>query len=291
MGEKGEKEKQDANTQRYVTLGAITIFVCGLYFITRSKHSAEDTSLLLMYESKIAELEKLMADKDLVLNETYTVLKKTYHANRLQEEAVKGLQIALRGKTSELTDTKFKFVGTNKSAAALIAQLDGLKEVYQANLEEKEIVQTSVMKCRQEAAASLQEKEQKLWQHQQALERAREDVEELQKAVRQREGIIRERELHMQEQVAAHKGRASALTDKLEERERSIAWLAEKKRQDNENHAINVANAKTERSCHNDIMILREELNKALQRNHEQNVQQVTYTKSKQPKGLRRFFY
>eukprot|EP00854_Cymbomonas_tetramitiformis_P000675 gene675-1129_t len=171
MGEKGDKEKQDANTQRYVTLGAITIFV------------AEDTSLLLMYENKIAELEKLMADKDLVLNETYTVLKKTYHANRLQEEAVKGLQIALRGKTTELTDTTFKFVGTNKSATTLIAQLDGLKEVYQSNLEEKEMVQTSVMKCRQEAAASLQEKEQKLWQHQQALERAREDVEELQKVV------------------------------------------------------------------------------------------------------------
>mmetsp|Transcript_22553 Transcript_22553/g.31400 ORF Transcript_22553/g.31400 Transcript_22553/m.31400 type:complete len:320 (+) Transcript_22553:111-1070(+) len=257
----GNASGPSAGVKRYACLSLTVIFTIGIYLVTREKHSDEDITLTKIYEEKYKELELMLLEKDKALNETYTALQKTYSANQLQEESVKELQLRLQGIQAEL-----------KKKGGL--ELDLHKATMQGSFltEDKNQAVMTTQMCRQEAAAAVQEKENIIWQHQQALERAREDVEELQKAVKIREGSAREKELASMQQMNSCTQKLHLAINKLEDRERSLHWMVEKKRTDNENHAQAVVSAKTERDCHNDITILREELNKALSKQQQKDI-------------------
>mmetsp|Transcript_18679 Transcript_18679/g.22378 ORF Transcript_18679/g.22378 Transcript_18679/m.22378 type:complete len:297 (-) Transcript_18679:553-1443(-) len=260
----GDREKEDKlknimlflppGNRKFIVMGCVTFFLCAIYVLTRERHSFEDVSLQHLYEGKYNELQSVLGQRESALNETYQVLKKTYEANRKQEETIIEYEHQLKGCQADLSEAKKN--AHHVDASALVAQ----------SVEDKDRSEASIAMCRQEAAAALQDKENVIWQYQQALERAKEDVEELQKAVRQREGLLREKELSNQEFVAETHRTMARLEAKLEEADGSLQWMIEKKREDNERHAEQLNDAKTERSCHGDIEILREELNKAVQK-------------------------
>jgi hypothetical protein len=148
-------------------------------------------------------------------------LQKTYSANKMQEETLKDLQLQLKelaplheaGDQLEVETAKSSFLLEDKNQAEMTAAM-----------------------CRQEAAAAVQEKENQIWQHQQALERAREDVDELQRVVKEREGVLYQREMKLVATAHDMRGKLQSTSERLNDREKSIHWLAERKRLDNEQH-------------------------------------------------------
>ena len=149
-------------------------------------------------------------------------LQKTYSANKMQEETLKDLQLQLK-ELSPLQEAGTK-LETETAKTAFLAE------------NSKQAEMTAAM-CRQEAAAAVREKENQIWQHQQALERAREDVDELQRVVKEREGVLYHREMKLVASAHEMRGKLQSTSEKLNEREKSIHWLAERKRMDNEQHA------------------------------------------------------
>jgi chromosome segregation ATPase len=149
-------------------------------------------------------------------------LQKTYSANKMQEETLKDLQLQLKqlaplqeaGTKLESETAKTAFLAENTKQAEMTAAM-----------------------CRQEAAAAVREKENQIWQHQQALERAREDVDELQRVVKEREGVLYQREMKLVASAHEMRSKLQSTSERLNEREKSIHWLAERKRLDNEQHA------------------------------------------------------
>mmetsp|Transcript_48800 Transcript_48800/g.156304 ORF Transcript_48800/g.156304 Transcript_48800/m.156304 type:complete len:253 (-) Transcript_48800:919-1677(-) len=217
-----------------------------LFTITRGKSSAEKGSLVQMYDYKYQKMKVNLEEKEQALTETFKVLEQMKEANKKQEDTLQEIKRKLAQQDSEL---KLRKEALHKRDVAV-----RLKEEAEA---ERDAALQATQICRQEAAAALTEKEHRISHADNAVESARREVDSLTEEVRTRDGHVAQAQGHLSncnKQVSMHKAATV-------ERERSLEWLAEKTRQNQERHEMEVQYAKQERSCHKEVEHLRAQLN------------------------------
>ena len=235
-------------TTGLVAIVVACLLLAGFLQVLRTQtqaHNAKSGSLTEMYNYRFQKMKLVAEEKEAALKDTLDVLDQHADRSKRQEMTLEQLKERLRQMETELAE--------HRSNAH---ELDIAKRLKEQTEKAMETAKASVQVCRQEAAAALSEKNDKLMQADTALDLARKELEELQKELRVREGWVSERENRLSRMSVE----LSKSMQVVEERGRAIEWLAEKKRQDDEKHKEQVEFAKEERSCHEEVLELRKKL-------------------------------
>jgi len=244
MGDRG-LATMDKTKIAWIVLATCSV----LYLFAREYSMAEKGAFSSVYAYRYEQLKVALKEKDAALSEALDVLESTQKAQKMQEEALDELRNKLSRYTTEIAEAQ----------DALRKRDVALKLKEESDRMAATAVQSSQL-CRQEAAAALQQKDLQMQQINGALERARNDMGSLQSTVRAAEDRYRNTEAELNKSIREYKVHVQRAKNQMQEHGGSVAYLAEKARMKEHEHAREVQHAKSDRSCQPEIEKLTTEL-------------------------------
>uniref|UniRef100_A0A061S9N1 Uncharacterized protein n=1 Tax=Tetraselmis sp. GSL018 TaxID=582737 RepID=A0A061S9N1_9CHLO len=208
------------------------------FFVAKEFASSQRNNLLAGSNYKFDQLKAALEEKDKALAESLEILEQTQKAQKLQEETLEDL----RQKLEEYKET----IRVSQEAARHREVAVRLKE--QAEHTASSAVQSTQL-CRQESAAALQQKDMQMQQLNHALESARKEMNTMQGDVQRAQERLRGKEGELKSTIEDYRRAIIRTKGMMHDSGASVAYLAEKTRQQHQQHQSALEYAKSERSC------------------------------------------